>query len=174
MFSFVYKQCDCLPAVQLTVTLLQLYTCCTTFNHVTLFKNWTTKHTAVNNGNIKFSVKKKKKKKKIFIQKYLQSSYFFGRRVVSAQTAIISTKSVPQKWELYILCLDGGLVSPKRARITGCAAPWWIFSSNKVCQPTGRKGSIQAVCRKMLKKLDRFLYEAAKNVNLFFKIQDQN
>jgi hypothetical protein len=36
-------ECDCLPAVQLTVPLLQLYTCCTTFHHVTLFKGLVTR-----------------------------------------------------------------------------------------------------------------------------------
>jgi hypothetical protein len=33
---------------------------------------------------------------------------------------------------LYILCLEGGLVSPKQALKTACAAPWRIFSSNKI------------------------------------------
>jgi hypothetical protein len=36
--QYICKECDCLPAVQLTVPLLQFYTCYTTFNHVTLFK----------------------------------------------------------------------------------------------------------------------------------------
>ncbi len=38
---FIYDkrlECDCLPAVELTVPLLQFYTYCTTFHHVTLFK----------------------------------------------------------------------------------------------------------------------------------------
>ncbi len=75
--------------------------------------------------------------------------------------------------ELNILCLEGGLVSPQRARITGCAALWRIFSSKKELRlPIGRKDSIQAVCRRM-RILDGFLYEAEKNFELVIKIQDQ-
>jgi hypothetical protein len=35
--------------------------------------------------------------------------------------------------ELYILCLEGVLVSAKRAWKTACAALWRIVSSNKKC-----------------------------------------
>jgi hypothetical protein len=41
---------------------------------------------------------------------------------------------------LHNFCLEGGLVSLKRMRNTGCAALWLIFSSNEsVCQPANRK-----------------------------------
>jgi hypothetical protein len=47
----------------------------------------------------------------------------------------------PQKMrELYILCLEGGLASPKRAQITGCAALRRIFSSNKSAPANRKKG----------------------------------
>jgi hypothetical protein len=76
--------------------------------------------------------------------------------------------------ERKILCLEGGLVSPKLARITGCAALRRIFSSKKELRQTiGRKDSIQAICRR-IRRLDGFLYEAQKNFELFKKIQDQN
>ncbi len=42
--------------------------------------------------------------------------------------------------ELYIFCLEGGLVSPKRARNTGCAALWRIFSSKKSVPANRKKG----------------------------------
>jgi hypothetical protein len=46
----------------------------------------------------------------------------------------------PQKMrELYILCLEGGLVSPKRARITGCAALWRIFKNSNKRASANRK-----------------------------------
>ncbi len=57
-------------------------------------------------------------------------------------------------------------------RITGCAALQLIFRQIKERQPP-RKDSIQAICRR-IKRLDGFLYEAAKNFELFKKIQDQN
>jgi hypothetical protein len=36
-------------------------------------------------------------------------------------------------WEIYILCLEGGLVSPKRVRNTDCEELWRFFLSTKVC-----------------------------------------
>ncbi len=67
--------------------------------------------------------------------------------------------------ELCILSLEGGLVSPKRARITVCSALW----------PIGRKDFIQVVCLRM-RRLDRFLFEAAKNFEGLkkFKIKIKN
>ncbi len=42
--------------------------------------------------------------------------------------------------KLHISCLEGGLVSPKRTQITGCAALWRIFSSNKNAPANSKKG----------------------------------
>jgi hypothetical protein len=77
--------------------------------------------------------------------------------------------------ELYILCLKGGLVSPKWAWKTACTALRRTFHQIKVRQQIGREDGIQAVCRRM-RKLEGFyfLYEAAKNFNSFKKNQNQN
>ncbi len=48
-----------------------------------------------------------------------------------------------------------------------------FFHQIKVCRWIGRKDSIQAVCRR-LRRLEGILYEAAKNFELFLKIQSQN
>jgi hypothetical protein len=48
-----------------------------------------------------------------------------------------------------------------------------FFHQMKVCQPIGRKNSIQTVCRRR-RRLDCFLYEAALNFSVFSNIQDQN
>jgi hypothetical protein len=42
-----------------------------------------------------------------------------------------------------------------------------------VRQQIGGKDSIKAFCQRM-RRLDGFLYEAAKNIELFLKIQNQN
>jgi hypothetical protein len=67
-----------------------------------------------------------------------------------AQAAIFSAKKkVPQKMrEVYILCLEGGLVSPKWVWITGCRGEF--FHEIKVRQPIGKNDSIQAVCKRMI------------------------
>jgi hypothetical protein len=45
-----------------------------------------------------------------------------------------------------------------------------FFHQIKVCQPIGRKESIQAVCRR-IRRLEAFLYLAAKNFELFLKFK---
>jgi hypothetical protein len=45
-----------------------------------------------------------------------------------------------------------------------------FFHQIKVSQLKGRKDSIQAVCQRM-RRLDGFLYEAAKNFELFSKFK---
>jgi hypothetical protein len=47
-----------------------------------------------------------------------------------------------------------------------------FFVQIKVCQPIGRKGSTQTVCRRG-RRLEAFLYEAAQNFAVFSNIQDQ-
>ncbi len=94
-----------------------------------------------------------------FIQKYLQSSYFFGRRVECAVQTSIFWQTGPQTMrELYILCLAGGLVSPKRARITGYAALWRIFSSNKSVPVTAnrKKGFYTSRLPKMIRSRNQW------------------
>jgi hypothetical protein len=48
-----------------------------------------------------------------------------------------------------------------------------FFHLIKVCQPIGRKDSMQTVIR-IIRRLDLFLHEAAQNFELFPNIQDQN
>ncbi len=48
-----------------------------------------------------------------------------------------------------------------------------FFHQIKVCQPIGRKDSLQTVNR-VSRGLDLFLHEAAQNFELFSNIQDQN
>jgi hypothetical protein len=48
-----------------------------------------------------------------------------------------------------------------------------FFHQIKVCQPIGRKDSMQTVIR-ISGRLDLFLHEAAQNFELFSNIQDQN
>ncbi len=65
--------------------------------------------------------------------------YFFGRRAVCSPS--FSTNRSPKiAGTIYIFCLEGGLVSPKRVRNTGCAALWRIFSSNKSVPANRKKG----------------------------------
>ncbi len=85
------------------------------------------------------------------IQKYLQTSYFFGSRVVCAQTTLFFNELVPKKWgkEYKFLLEDGSLVQNVRRIQTTCnsnqnsAALWRIFHQIKVWQRIGRKDSIQ-------------------------------
>jgi hypothetical protein len=48
-----------------------------------------------------------------------------------------------------------------------------FFYQIKVCQPIGRKDSMQTVIR-ISRRLDLLLHEAAQNLELFSNIQDQN
>jgi hypothetical protein len=48
-----------------------------------------------------------------------------------------------------------------------------FFHQIKVCQPIGRKDSMQTVIQ-ISRRLDLFLLEAAQNFELFSNIQDQN
>jgi hypothetical protein len=48
-----------------------------------------------------------------------------------------------------------------------------FFHQIKVCQPIGRKDSMQTVIR-ISRRLDLFLHEAAQNFEIFSNIQDQN
>jgi hypothetical protein len=48
-----------------------------------------------------------------------------------------------------------------------------FFHQIKVCQPIGRKDSMQTVNR-ISRRLDLILHEAAQNFKLFSNIQDQN
>ncbi len=82
-----------------------------------------------------------------FIQKCLQSSYFFGRRVLCVQTAFFPQKWSSQKCLNYSIDFRGRFVSPKLGR---------FFHKNKSAPAPD---SIKAVCRRM-RRLDGFLYEA--------------
>jgi hypothetical protein len=53
-----------------------------------------------------------------------------------------------------------------------CNTFWLIFSSNKNAPANRKENSIQTFCRRT-RKLEGFLYEAAKNFN-FFKILNKN
>ncbi len=77
---------------------------------------------------------------------------FFGLRVVSRIFEELQHPAIQTKIVLYF----GG-----------------FFQQTKVCQPIERKDSVQAVCLR-LKRLEAFLYLAAQNFELFYKIQDQN
>ncbi len=59
---------------------------------------------------------------------------------VCAQCPLFQQTGLQKLRELYIFCLEGGLVSHKRARNTGCAAVWRIFSSNKSVPANRKKG----------------------------------
>ncbi len=63
-----------------------------------------------------------------------QTGCMYANRPLFQQTGLQKLR------ELYIFCLEGGLVSPKRARNTGCAAFWRIFSSNKSVPANRKKG----------------------------------
>jgi hypothetical protein len=72
--------------------------------------------------------------------------------------------------EIYNLCLESGMVG-----FSQTGADNWLrrtlaefFIKIIVRQPIGRKDSLQAVCQRM-SGLDGFLYEAAKNFELFLK-----
>ncbi len=47
-----------------------------------------------------------------------------------------------------------------------------FFHQIKVCQPIGRKDSMQVI--RLSRRLDLFLHEAAQNFDPFSNIQDQN
>jgi hypothetical protein len=57
-------------------------------------------------------------------------------------------------------------------RKTVWAALWRIFHQIKGQHQTGRKISIEDILRRM-RRLEEFLYSAANNSDLFFKMQDQ-
>jgi hypothetical protein len=93
------------------------------------------------------------------IQKYLQYSYFFGRRLMCAQTTIFFNEPVSKKCGNYKFYVLGWfMVSPKRVQNMGCAALWWIFSSNKSGPANRKKGFYM---------IQSSLYLAAQNVELF-------
>ncbi len=82
---------------------------------------------------------------KFWAASYILSSYFFGRRVLCAQTAIFFAKPVSKNTGSQFLFFGGQLVSiiyhnPKQIG----AAPRRIFSSNKSA-PANRKNSIKTV-----------------------------
>ncbi len=74
--------------------------------------------------------------------------------------------------EPYILCLEGGLVSPKDDRKMACTAHCWRTSIWLKNQQIGGKDSLQDVCWRM-RRLEGFLflYEAAKYFELFLKFK---
>ncbi len=100
------------------------------------------------------------------IQKYLPSSYFFGRRFVCAQTAIFFNELVSKKCGNYIfyVCrevqgLQKGCGIRVAQRFDG------FFHQSKVCQRIGRKDSLQSANR--MRRLDVLLYLAAQNFSVF-------
>ncbi len=103
------------------------------------------------------------------IQKYLQSSYFFGRRLVCAQTAIFFNEPISKKcgnYTFYVLravwCLQKGVRVVQHFR--------GFFHHIKMCPRIGRNYSIQVACRKM-RKLEAFCIIVSQNFKLVSKIQ---
>jgi hypothetical protein len=106
------------------------------------------------------------------IQKYLQSFYFFGRRIVCAQTAIFFNELVSKKCmnnTFYVWRIGWFGVFQTSAEY-GCAAVRQNFPQIKVCQQIRRKDSIQAACRRMSRLL-AILYLGAQNTKLFSKFK---
>ncbi len=109
------------------------------------------------------------------IQKYLQSSYFFGRRVVCAQTAIFFNEPVSKNFENYtfyvwrmVWCLPN--------RRCGIRFAWHFrgfFHQIKMYHRIGRNYSRLAACRRM-RRLETFCILVAKNFKHVSKIQNQN
>jgi hypothetical protein len=64
--------------------------------------------------------------------------------------------------ELYILCLEGGLVSPKRVRKTALAD---FFFKKCASKEEERFLHMQAACQRM-RRIEAFLYLAAQNFEL--------
>jgi hypothetical protein len=75
--------------------------------------------------------------------------------------------------ELNILCLEGGWCFRNRLGRRLAQHFGGFFHKIKKLQQIGREDSIQAVCRSM-RRLVGFLYEAAKNFELFLQFQNQN
>jgi hypothetical protein len=75
------------------------------------------------------------------IKKYLQTSYFFGRWVVCAQTAIFFNELVSKKCGNYIYFMFAGRFrASQRVRNMVCAEVWRIFSSKKSIPANRKKG----------------------------------
>jgi hypothetical protein len=75
-------------------------------------------------------------------------------------------------WELYILSLEGFGVSQMGSEDALESILGGFFHHIKVRQQIGRDDSIQIFCRRMSRERD--FAKAAKNNEIFFKIQDEN
>jgi hypothetical protein len=109
-----------------------------------------------------------------------RSSFLFGTRVVCTQTEIFSANQSPKMRESQQKFFGLRLVSrifeetlTSRNPNQNSATLQVIFHQIKVRQPIRRKDSIQTVCRRS-RRLEAFLYLAARNFELFSNIQDQN
>ncbi len=74
--------------------------------------------------------------------------------------------------ELYILCLEGGLVCPNGRKIRLAQHFGGFFHEIKVASKK-EEVSVHAVCRRM-RRSERFLYYAAKNFEFFLKILNRS
>jgi hypothetical protein len=90
---------------------------------------------------------------------------FLGGRLVGAQATLFSFKPVSKKCRNYVLYVFGGRFGVSQ---TGSEDGLFdgIFQQVKMHKQIGREDSIQAFCRRT-RKLEGFLYEAAKNFNFF-------
>jgi hypothetical protein len=84
----------------------------------------------------------------------------------------------PKMWESQQLFFGGRLVNRIFKEFQHPAIQTKIvqhfdrfFHKIKMCQPTGRKESIQTKCRIRSRRIEAFLYEAAQNFEVFSNIQ---
>ncbi len=97
------------------------------------------------------------------IHKYLLSSILLRRTgCVCANRHLFQRTGLQKMRELYILCLEGVLVSQTRVRTRGCAAIWRIFSANKSVPANWNKGFCKPLYQRM-GRLESFLVTLFKN-----------